>query len=80
MPSTINPKRRLRWAEIRSQLIQSVDDWFRCAPPKGGADQRCDGRSAKEFARAWVESGVEDRLNLTQEGLRVSTIRPDVGD
>jgi hypothetical protein len=39
------------------QLIQSVDDWFRCAPPKGGACHWRDGRSAKEFARAWVESG-----------------------
>lgn len=47
------------------QLIQSVEDWFRCAPPKGGADQWRDGRSAKEFARAWVESGsvsVPDEL------------------
>jgi hypothetical protein len=47
------------------QLIQSVDDWFRYAPPKGGIGQWCDGRSAKEFARAWVESGsvsVPDEL------------------
>ena len=47
------------------QLIQSVEDWFRYAPPKGGADQWRDGRSAKEFARAWVESGsvsVPDEL------------------
>lgn len=47
------------------QLIQSVEDWFRYAPPKDGADQWRDGRSAKEFARAWVESGsvsVPDEL------------------
>lgn len=39
------------------QLIASVDDWFRHAPPKGGADHWRDGRSAKELARAWIESG-----------------------
>lgn len=47
------------------QLIRSVDDWFQHAPPKGGADQWQDGRSAKEFARAWVERGsvfVPDEL------------------
>ena len=47
------------------QLIQSVEDWLRYAPPKGGAEQWRDGRSAKEFARAWVESGsvsVPDEL------------------
>lgn len=41
---------------LRSQdgnLIRSVDDWFRFAPPKRGAEQWRDGRSAKELARAW---------------------------
>ena len=41
---------------LRSQdgkPIQSVDDWFRFAPPKRGAEQWRDGRSAKELARAW---------------------------
>lgn len=48
------------------QLITSVDDWFRHAPPKGGADHWRDGRSAKELARAWIESGsvaVPDELS-----------------
>jgi len=48
------------------QLIDSVDDWFRHAPPKGGADQWRDGRSAKELTRAWVDSGsvsVPDELS-----------------
>lgn len=33
--------------------IQSVDDWFKFAPPKKGALQWKDGRSAKELAKAW---------------------------
>ena len=33
--------------------IQSIDDWFRLAPPKKGALQWKDGRSAKELARTW---------------------------
>lgn len=48
------------------QLITSVDDWFRHAPPKGGTDHWRDGRSAKELARAWFESGsvsVPDELS-----------------
>lgn len=36
-------------------LIRTVSEWFEHAPPKGGADQWRDGRSAKELARAWVE-------------------------
>ena len=41
---------------LRSQdgkPIRSVEDWFRFAPPKRGAEQWRDGRSAKELARAW---------------------------
>ena len=56
------------------QPIQSVDDWFRYAPPKGGADQWCDGRSAKEFARAWFESGD---LSIPHEFLRILSSHPD---
>jgi hypothetical protein len=33
--------------------IRSVEDWFRIAPPKRGANHWKDGRSAKELARAW---------------------------
>lgn len=33
--------------------IQSLDDWFKFSPPKKGALQWKDGRSAKELARAW---------------------------
>jgi hypothetical protein len=33
--------------------IESVEDWFRLAPPKEGLRQWKDGRSAKELAKAW---------------------------
>ena len=56
------------------QLIQSVDDWFRHAPPKGGADHWRDGRSAKEFARAWVESGS---VSVPPELLALLSSHPD---
>jgi hypothetical protein len=56
------------------QPIQSVDDWFRYAPPKGGADQWCDGRSAKEFARAWFEAGD---LSIPHELLEILSSHPD---
>ena len=35
--------------------IKSVSDWFKLAPPKKGALQWKDGRSAKELAKAWCE-------------------------
>ena len=56
------------------QPIQSVDDWFSYAPPKGGADQWCDGRSAKEFARAWFEVGD---LSIPRELLEVLSSHAD---
>jgi hypothetical protein len=37
--------------------IQSVEDWFRFAPPKMGKRQWKDGRSAKELARSWSRNG-----------------------
>jgi len=33
--------------------IQSVEDWYRIAPPKKGILQWKDGRSAKELSKAW---------------------------
>lgn len=33
--------------------INSVEDWFRLAPPKEGLRHWKDGRSAKELAKAW---------------------------
>ena len=49
--------------------IQSVEDWFRFAPPKKGALQWKDGRSAKELARAWC--GGKDRPSPTDEFLQL---------
>ncbi len=37
-------------------LIESVDDWFRYAPPEGGETQWVDGRSAKELAKSWFRT------------------------
>jgi hypothetical protein len=34
-------------------LISSVEEWFKYAPPKGLEKQWVDGRSAKECAKAW---------------------------
>jgi hypothetical protein len=38
--------------------INSVEDWFRCAPPKMGKLHWKDGRSAKELAQSWFRLGV----------------------
>jgi len=40
-----------------SSEIKSVSDWFKLAPPKKGALQWKDGRSAKELAKAWCGIG-----------------------
>jgi hypothetical protein len=55
-------------------VIQSVEDWFRYAPPKGGAGQWTDGRSAKEFARAWFCQG---NLFVPEELQQVLRSHPD---
>lgn len=39
--------------------IQSLEQWFELAGPKGKKTQWVDGRSAKECARAWLESRDE---------------------
>lgn len=38
--------------------ITTVDDWFRFAPPKEGLRQWVEGRSAKELAKIFLESGA----------------------
>lgn len=38
--------------------IKSVEDWFAYAPPKKGAVQWKDTRSAKELARCWLRAGT----------------------
>jgi hypothetical protein len=51
--------------------IRSIDDWFKWAPPKMGARQWKDGRSAKELARSWVCKGYAcppEEMRLLLEG------------
>lgn len=46
--------------EIRNQngqLITNIEDWFHLAPPKKGALQWKDFRSAKELARSFLRFG-----------------------
>jgi hypothetical protein len=52
-----------------SSDIQSVDDWFQLAPPKKGALQWRDGRSAKELAKAWC--GRKNHPSPPEEFLRL---------
>jgi hypothetical protein len=40
------------------ESIESVADWFRKAPPKSPKVHWQDGRSAKELAKAWFQSGL----------------------
>lgn len=41
--------------EKNGTLVNSTDQWFEAAPPKGGARHWRDGYSAKELANAWTE-------------------------
>jgi hypothetical protein len=54
-----------------SSEINSVSDWFKLAPPKKGALQWKDGRSAKELAKAWCEG--KNRPSPPEEFLRLLT-------
>lgn len=42
------------------QIITSVNDWYRYAPPKNPTIQWQDGKSAKELAKAWFRGGILD--------------------
>lgn len=52
-----------------SRSLSTLSEWYRHAPPKGGAGHWRDGRSAKECARAWIDaapdlpSGISDVLH-----------------
>jgi hypothetical protein len=46
----------MRITTQQGEAILSVDDWFLKAPPKKGALQWQDYRSAKELARSWFRS------------------------
>jgi hypothetical protein len=43
-------------------VIHTLDDWLKCAPPKGGKRHWVDGRSAKELARVWCRDAVPDEI------------------
>ncbi|WP_342565248.1 hypothetical protein NST84_08960 [Paenibacillus sp. FSL R7-0345] len=47
--------------EIKNRLglnISNLTDWFQHAPPAKGEAHWVDGRSAKELAKAWTQSGA----------------------
>lgn len=46
---------KLRLVSALGEPIHSVDDWFQYSPPKQGAIQWKDGRSAKELAKSWCK-------------------------
>lgn len=56
--------------------ITSLESWFELAPPKKGAAQWVDLRSAKEFARSFFASGS---LQLPQELNTLLCSSPDTG-
>jgi hypothetical protein len=58
-------------------LITSVEEWFKYAPPKGLAEQWVDGRSAKECAKAWFPAPGEPRVPVELEQLWAS--HPHIG-
>ena len=42
--------------------INSVEDWFSYAPPKGNERHWVDGRSAKELAKAFFRDGYMAKI------------------
>ncbi len=64
-------------------FISSMDDWFNYAPPKGGAKQWVDGRSAKEVARAWladppnIPNEVQDLLSAPPNFTELEFLRAE---
>ena len=53
-------------------VITSVETWFQFAPPKDGAKQWVDGRSAKELAKAWFPASGMARVPVELEKLLAS--------
>ena len=53
-----------------NEIIKSVDDWLLFSPPKKKKCHWKDGRSAKEFAKAWLETGKpkipQELVNILQ--------------
>ena len=64
------------------ETIHTLEDWFRLAPPAGGLRQWKDGRSAKEFARRWLNgypSEVREALDSHPhlEGFEPDLVEPE---
>jgi Domain of unknown function (DUF6946) len=52
--------------------ISTVEEWFEWAPPLGGEKHWVDGRSAKEVAKAWCQSGGQTRVPAELQALLAS--------
>ena len=63
--------------------IDSVEQWFRVAPPARGERHWVDGRSAKELAKAWFQSGRAaapvELVSLLASSPVTSGTRPTLG-
>ena len=64
------------------ETIHALEDWFRLAPPSGGLRQWKDGRSAKEFARRWLNgypSEIREALDSHPhlEGFEPDLVEPE---
>jgi hypothetical protein len=55
--------------EKNGNIIHSVEDWFRFAPPARGEKQWKDGRSAKELAKAWFPIDGEPQVPMELSSL-----------
>jgi len=56
-----------------NEVIKSVDDWLLFSPPKMKKRHWKDGRSAKELAKAWLETG---KPKMPQELVNILQIHP----
>ena len=57
------------------KVIDSVESWFRLAPPKDGEKQWIDVRSAKELAKAWFPAAGHAKVPVELE--RLLSSHPD---
>jgi hypothetical protein len=66
--------------EKNGEPIVSLDDWFRLAPPKKGAVQWRDGRSAKELARRWLTGVPAEVRHTLASHPDLEELRPVLGE
>jgi hypothetical protein len=48
--------------------IQTLEEWFRYAPPAGGASHWREGRSAMELARRWLPGRIPEEVQRLLDG------------